>query len=407
MKPTFLLHLFLSAIAITSLSPNAPLAWGYVAVPKWEQPKHKELLHEIVVNGNDDRRIMPKNSWVDTATVAIAKGAALDTVCTGTVIGLSHVITAAHCVYDTKTKKIKPDLTVVPALHMAGAHKPAPRFFLKKIYILKNYITDIGYNGYTSYAASKDIAILQVKEFKDHKYFEHYTKRLPIKDSTTIGHIKEFSVIAYTGGGNNTKSNSQYMQHRGCRSHGRNYHYTSIKHDCDTTAGSSGMAMLAEFPDKRGYIIGIHTGSSGSSGMNSAALIPPDVLEEINNKVLLFKTSGLKKFQVFQAPPVTTKGAYIGYQFRNNCSKTAEVNVIYKSIDGDQYMMGPLKLKPGELKIFGNKTYDRNILVRAVLSNGRRLTRNSKTYKVKGKKLRFQRMTFANKFTDNEIKLCK
>lgn len=401
-------YISVSLLTLLGVCLTSPFALAKIPVPVITPPGIQDIVQEIVVNGTDDRKVISKNSLVDSATVAIAKGAGLYTVCTGTTIGLSHVITAAHCVYDSKKKELKKDLSIVPALHMAGAYKPAPRFFMKKVYILKNYIKDIGYNGYTTYAASKDIAIIQVREFKGQKYFSEYTKRLAMKDYTTVPQAKEFSVIAYTGGGNNTKNNSQYVQHRGCRWLGKRYHYTAIKHDCDTTPSSSGMAMLAEFPDKRGYIVGIHTGSiDNASKLNSAAIFAPAVLKEIMEKVVLFKTDGLRHFQVFDAPKVTPKGAYVGYQFRNNCSRTVVARVIYKNIDGKQYMKGPIIIEPGQLQIFDAKTYDTKIRLNASLTSGGLLTRKHETYTIKGRKFSFQKMRFPNTFKDNEISFCK
>lgn len=396
---------------INMLWPLLALFMGSSCGEKKVFNQESEIRFEkIITGGNDGRKLIPKNKYVDMSTVAITKGARLETVCSGTIIGISHIITAAHCVYDTKTQTIKDDLTIVPGFHMSGNYKPTSRFFISRYYILKNYMEDLSYNGYTTYGASKDIAIIQVKEFTGQPYLDDVTIKIDIGDSSELK-LKgmKFNVRGYSAGAGETLD-SQYYQKDLCESKGQRYNYTAMLHDCDTNEGTSGMGFVYDRPkdDPRGknVLLAVHTGGASSKGLNTAAFIHKDVLKEIKDKILLFETKDLFHFEAFDAPKNTSKGAYVGYQFRNNCSDGVELQVLYQNLDGNDYVYEPMNLKAGELKIFPKKTHSTSIKYYAKKANGSLENRKDVTYTVKGKKLSFETRSFDNKFQDNEIVLC-
>lgn len=360
------------------------------------------------ITGNHDGRKILKNA--DRTTIAIARGASLDTVCTGTTIGISHIITAAHCVYDTDTKQIKPNLTVIPSLHLGKNQKPSPRFFISQIFILKDYLKDINWNGYTFFAASKDIAIIRVREFKENNYFfNDHSHKLKLVDSSHFElNGEKLSLLGYTGGGNNTLKNTQYAQHQTCESKGQRFNYTSFKHDCDTTAGASGTGIVVEDSDGHGLLAGVHTGEAGKDkGINNAVFLTSKVVNEIIDKITHFKTDDLDHFQVFNYAKETNDKLYVGYQVRNKCDKIAFVSIYYQSMDDKVYVKGPMELRPGQLKIFKSKTKDIRIKYHARLSDGRVINNHEEKYIVNGKTLDFENLHFPNMFSDNEIVLCE
>lgn len=371
-------------------------------------------IQKIITGRIDSRKMIPEKRYVDLSTVALARGAGLDSICSGTVVGLAHIITAAHCIYDEETLKIKKDITIVPGLHMGLNFKPTKRYFIDQVYLLSDYIKDITWNGATTYARSKDIAIITVRDWEE---FDKDTIRIDIGDSSEIQmNGQKFNIRGYTGDKDGLLPNTQYYQDGFCYSKGQRYNYTAFMHDCDTSPGTSGMGLVFDRPKTspnykmgRNVVLGVHTGQAGSSsGMNSAAFIRKDVLDEIKNKVFLWKNNEIEKFQVFDYPKYTsTKTRYIGYQFRNNCSFSAEVEIYYKNLDGDHYVHGPYKLKPGQLAIFKKKTLSQHIKYHASLSNGTIENLNDVSYAIKGKSKSFENRSFANKFQDNEIVLCQ
>ena len=281
----------------------------------------------IVTGDRDSRKLIPETRYVDLSTVALAKGPQLASICSGTVVGLAHIITAAHCIYDEEAGALKEDITIVPGYHMALNHKPTNRYFIDQVYLLKNYVQDIGWNGRTTYSASKDIAIITVRGWEQ---FDADTIRIDLGDDTELsmrGH--KFNIRGYTGGHNGTVADSQYYQQGFCTSQGQRNNYTAFEHDCDTSPGTSGMALVYDRSEDspnlksgKNVVLGIHTGASGAwSELNSAAFIRSDVLTEIKDKIFLWKNDELEQFLVMDYPYYTdSKSRYVGYQFRNNCA---------------------------------------------------------------------------------------
>lgn len=301
------------------------------------------MASKAIVGSKDDRKLMP-DDYVDPSTVAFVRNAD-DTICTGTTIGLSHVITAAHCVYDSNTKSIKTGITLIPGLHLAKTTNNPSRFFMKRIYIVEDYIKDVGFNGYTTYASSKDIAIIQVKEFEGNDYFETKSPRVELgkpEDFDIRG--EKIDMIAYHAD-DATKSGSQYYVNP-CYTQGKRNQYTAVYHDCDTMPSASGSSLVS---DRKVYAI--HTGKAGGSIYNNAALLTHELLEDID-KITLYETEGLKHFKVFE---LNEKG-HSTVSIRNKCPKDLFVSVAYRDKEGNLRATEKQQLTPETLKLLNVET---------------------------------------------------
>ncbi|NOD65811.1 MULTISPECIES: serine protease [unclassified Ruegeria] len=87
-----------------------------------------------IIVGKDNRKIIPAE-WFDRSTVAVMEGNhPLGVVCSGTTIGITHVITAAHCVYDAGTGQFKKNITLKPGLHTSNSELSVMRFHIKRVF---------------------------------------------------------------------------------------------------------------------------------------------------------------------------------------------------------------------------------------------------------------------------------
>jgi V8-like Glu-specific endopeptidase len=316
----------------------------------------------IITGDKDERRLVPQTKYVDSSTVAIVDSSN-STVCTGTTIGVSFIVTAAHCVYDIKSKQYKKGLTVIPGLHQSLNHKPFSRFHINRAFLLKDFVQDLNWNGYTTYAASKDMAILQLREFEGAQTFlDDASKAVEIGYADELDKRNEkFEVFSYTSEVGKEK-NSQYYQHGGCKSLGQNHNYTAILHDCDTGPSSSGMALVKNNEGKF-KIMAIHSG--GSSDLNSAAYFPLKLKDEIS-RIISYNFDDLQNFTVekFNDEP------FFGFDLHNNCDTAMDVAVHYQDIDGKTRVHGVITIESGEMYMAQLKAKSRSLKVYGKTING-------------------------------------
>lgn len=317
----------------------------------------------IVAGEKDERRLVPEVKYVDSSTVAIVDSSN-STVCTGTTVGPSFIITAAHCVYDIKSKQYKKGLTVIPALHQTLGYKPYSRFHMKRAFLLNDFIKDLGWNGYTPFAAAKDIAIIQLREFEGNRnYLSDISKAVQIGYGDELDKNNEtFEVFSYTSEAGK-EMNSQYYQHGGCKAFGQRLQYSAIFHNCDTGPSSSGMALVKT---KGGNfkILAIHSG--GSDNVNSAAFLPSNLKSDIE-KILSYDFENLEKFSMEDLKDEP----FYGFDLKNKCSSPMEVAVHYEDIDGKQKVHGVVTIESGEIYMARLKARKKNLMVYGKTIDGR------------------------------------
>lgn len=313
---------------------------------------------KAIVGSKDSRKLMPNDS-VDAGTVALIRGPDA-VVCTGTSIGLSHVITAAHCVYDDEKKEFKKGITLIPGLHLAGSLKKGSRYFIKRIFIVEDYVKDVNWNGYTTFASSKDIAIIQVREFEGNTYFSDESPKLSLGNPADFNHRgHKLDMIAYHSD-DQTKGGSQYYI-LPCFTQGKRRGVNAVLHDCDTAQGASGAALVG---DKKIYAI--HTGKAGGNINNTAAIITESILEDIN-KIIMYEKEGLKNFMIHEPE----EPAFNTVSIKNNCDQSVRFSVAFTDLDGDLKATVQDNISANKLKLLNMATKETVAYIHAKSSDGR------------------------------------
>lgn len=355
----------------------------------------------IVTGDKDERRLVPDVKYVDKSTVAFVN-ASNSAICTGTTVGVSFILTAAHCVFDVQTKELKKGITVIPALHQSHNHKPYSRFHIKRAFLLEHFVKDVGFNGYTPFAAARDLAIVQLREWNESTtYLSDVSSPVEIAYSNSVNpNDEKFEVISYTAE-SGLKKNSQYYQHGGCSAKGRRGAYPAFYHDCDTGPGSSGMALVKTNGGKF-QIAGIHTG--GAADENSAAMLTPELKSDVE-KILSYQFDNLQHFEAhdLRAAP------FFGFDLKNNCSSAMEIAVYYNDIDGKSRIHGPLTIESGELYMARLAAANSQVKVYGKTKDGRySFTGNETIYYGSNSSLNFFNYEIEGMYQDGLVKFnCK
>ena len=298
--------------------------------------------------GADGLRRVPDRDSVDRSTVAI-----LDSTnhvrCTGTSIGISHVLTAAHCVIDDDGMPIR-DLRYAPGIHMADNYKPSTRFPAKRIYVLSDYL--VGRSA-GAWRAESDIAVVQILEYTEGAEWSDAAPRLPLGPVLDVAFeepiVQTFTYLSDSGP-------TQFFQSGGCSILGALY--GRIRHDCDTKVGAAGMALYAD-----GAVRAINVGSGVND--NVAAPLVPWIIAEID-RATFFEKTGFEFFTVLEVD----EPAWQGLDLLNGCGSTIYGYVAYTGPDGLEIATPRFEIAPGQRILTTVKAIERRVWIHARTIDG-------------------------------------
>ena len=344
-----------------------------------------------IVGPSDDRRLIDQIIDVNPSVIAIVKDNNR-TICTGTTIGVSFFVTAAHCVIDKETGEVRKGLTAIPGLHMALNHKPHTRFHLKRAWVLNGFSTELAANGFTRTAASKDIAIVQVREFDGNEFFSSMSPAMEFASSNQLDIGTEtYSTTGYSQDSEH-HFHSQYRQSN-CMGLVFMGEVETLPHDCDTSPDTSGAALIAS----DGRIKAIHVAFEDGLPYNEAAVIPPSAIRDIQN-ILGFETDNITHFQEIDL--MTTP--YWGIELTNHCSEWIRVAHYFYDQNHQWTPDGFEWLSPGQKKIMNSQSSHYEVLVHAQSESGL-LWNGPFDFPIHGNQFGFYKQSLNGSYVDTNI----
>ncbi len=295
--------------------------------------------------------------------------------CTATYIGSNMLITAAHCVY-SRQSGYPTSVEFYPERLDINTTKWGVEF-IDKIYLMSGYkkMIDRGEAHFRS-RWDYDIALLRVYNHGGDRdnlqnnnvgwnaHFFYSDKY----ENIQRGAYNIWSVDIYSYPGD--KDLYTLWHQDDCQM--QRISDLAYRHDCDTSSGSSGAALLTPHPrftPERGemYITAIHTGFSDIEGTNYAARITKERWRTI--KDIADKKQSISNPEMFATTEIDP-APYTSLEFRNECHRSVYLAYRYQDLNGNWKTQGYFTLPPDKRFMSAIKTRNSRYYLWAVDKHG-------------------------------------
>lgn len=241
------------------------LLFSLLALSTLAQAHNTNPSPKIVIEGDTRVRITAKNhralhDSIGLLKITTASGTGF---CTGTVIGINHVVTAAHCLVDNK--KFVDKVEFIPGINgdYSVAKRPFGTFKAIKLQVFKAY--------FSTGATGDDLGLLKFAENLP-------VSPLPIGEAPTSAAYLESNVKLTIAGYPGDKTMGTLWEGKGYR-YGSILWNPSAAHNVDTAPGQSGSAVRT-FTNGKERVVGVHSsGVRGKVSFNEAKFFSADTVQ--------------------------------------------------------------------------------------------------------------------------------